>query len=274
MNTGLVNVTNIVENLINFLPSLISALVIFLLTLVGAGFVRRWVRKALVRRQTTARISQLLAKVAYWSVIVIGLISALQQVGFNLTAFLTGVGIVGFTVGFALQDVSKNFISGVLLLIQEPFDIGDAIEISGIGGTVQMIDLRATQIKTFDGRIVLIPNADIFTSAITNYSKADSRRVDIQIGVAYGSDTELVRKTALEAIVSVTGLLADPAPQVLFNNFGGSTIDLSLYYWVDTKKSDPFTAKDEALLEINRAFNTAKIEMPYPTQRIMLKKDV
>jgi small conductance mechanosensitive channel len=274
MNSGLINLSNIVENLINFLPNIISAVVIFILTLVAAGFTRRWLRKFFSLRKMTLQVNQLLTKIAYWSVIIIGLITALQQVGFNLTAFLTGVGIVGFTIGFALQDVSKNFISGILLLIHEPFSIGEAINVAGFAGTVEMIDLRATQIKTFDGQIVLVPNADIFTSAITNYSRAANRRVELKVGVAYASDMELVRKSALEAIQGIDGLLSDPAPQVLFTDFGSSTMDLSIFYWVDTRKADYFAAKAEGLLAVLKTFNAAKIEMPYPTQQILLDKQV
>ena len=270
MDTELLDLASWLRSLVDFLPNVIAAIVLFILTLVLAGLVRRWVRKMLEERNTIPQISALLSKVAYWGTIILGLITSLQQVGFNLTAFLTGVGVVGFTVGFALQDVSKNFIAGILLLIQEPFEIGEQVEVASFTGTVRTIDLRATEIKTLDGKIVLIPNTDVLTQPITNYSRADSRRIHIQVGVAYGSDLATVRRTALEAITQLDELLHDPPPEILLNNFGPSTLDVSIYYWIDTKVVSVLKAIDHGITVINEAFGKAGIDMPYPTQRLMI----
>jgi len=253
------------------LPSVITALVIFIIFIYLAVVVRRALRLALQRRKMDLQVATLMTKVGYWTVIVLGTIIALQQVGFNVTAFLTGVGVVGFTIGFALQDVSKNFVAGLLLLIQEPFDVGDTIEVKDFIGSVLAIDLRATEMKTLDGRLVLIPNADVFTSPITNYTRAESRRIELKIGVSYEIDPEHVRSTALKAISTIPGLLEDPAPQVVFNNFGPSTFDLSIYYWIDTATTGVFPAQDNGLVAINRLFQEEGIEMPYPTQVVQVK---
>jgi small conductance mechanosensitive channel len=197
--------------------------------------------------------------------IVLAITIALQQVGFNLTAFLTGLGIVGFTIGFALQDVSKNFVSGLLLLIQQPFNIGETIEVTGFTGTVISINLRATEMHTLDGRVVLIPNADVFTNPITNFSRAVARRVALEVGVDYESDLEGVRQVAINAIGSVHGLLGTPPPQITFQAFGLSAIEMTVYYWIDTVQTDPATAKDEGLVAMKGAFARAGIHMPYPT---------
>ena len=255
------------------LPGIIAAVVIFLVSLYLAFLVSRAVTRSLRTRKASEQAVLLLTKISRYTVVIIGTIVALQQVGFNLTAFLTGLGIVGFTIGFALQDVSKNFISGILLLVQQPFEIGDAIKVADYAGSVVAVDLRATEIRSWDGTIVLIPNAAIFTNPITNYSRATSRRVDISVGVSYDSDLDFVRSTALRTIDSIPGLLREPAPSVLFQNFGGSTIDLTLYFWVDTKATDPFAAKDTGLVAINKAFQQAKIDMPYPTQTLLLQGD-
>jgi small conductance mechanosensitive channel len=261
----------LLTNLVTALPGVIAAVIIFLITLYLAALVGRAVSRSLQARAAGAQAVLLLSKISRYTIIVIGTIVALQQVGFNLTAFLTGLGIAGFTIGFALQDVSKNFISGVLLLVQRPFEVGDAIQVVGFTGTVVAVDLRATEICNLDGTAVLIPNSAIFTNPITNYSRATRRRVDISIGVSYDSDLELVRKTALQAVASAPGLLQEPSPSVLFQNFGGSTIDLTIYFWVDVQKSDPFAAKDIALVAVNSAFQQARIDMPYPTQTLLLK---
>ncbi len=261
-----------VEDFFLFLPSLIAALVIFILGLVAAGVVGSLVQRGLKRRNADPEIVILLTKITRWTMIILGTTIALQQVNFNLTAFLTGLGIVGFTIGFALQDVSKNFVAGVLLLIQQPFDIGDAIEVSDFVGTVLEISLRATEIRTLDGRHVFIPNGDVFTNPITNFTRAASRRAEVSVGVDYASDLEHVRQTAIAAVSGVKGLLQDPAPVVVYQNFGSTTIDFTLYFWVDNRESDPPSAQNEAIAAIKVAFEQAGIEMPFPTQTIQFKK--
>jgi small conductance mechanosensitive channel len=262
-----------INQFILFLPSLISAIVIFILTLIFAGLLSRLIRRGMERRKADPEVALLVTKIAYWSFLVLGIITALQQINFNLTAFLTGVGVVGFTIGFALQDVSKNFVSGILLLLQQPFDIGDAIEVAGIGGTVVSIDLRATLLHAFDGKVVMIPNADIFTSPITNYSRANVRRVDLNVGVSYDSDLERVRKTALRAVAPISGLCVEPTPQVFFQNFGSSTIDVLVRYWIDTSQTDPLSATDAGLVAVKTAFEQAGIDIPYPIQTVRLHQN-
>ena len=229
-----IKLTTVLQQLLvdflTLLPSLIAALVVFAVGLYIASIVRRLVRRSLERRTKNPQPITLLSQLSYWLVVIIVAAISLQMVGFNLTAFLAGLGIAGITIGFALQDVSKNFIAGVLMLIQQPFEIGEFIEIGSYSGTVEAIDLRATQVRTTDGKLVMIPNGEVMISPITNFSKAEKRRVAISTGVAYDSDPESVHQTATAAINGVEGLLSEPAPEVLFENFGGTTMDLTLYY--------------------------------------------
>jgi small conductance mechanosensitive channel len=254
---------------IDGIPGLIAAVVVIILTIWVAALVGRAVSVGLRRRSASEQATLLLTKTSRWTVLILGFVIALQQVGFNLTAFLTGLGIAGFTIGFALQDISKNFIAGIILLIQQPFSVGDAVQVTSIGGVVKVIDLRATEMHTWDGQVVLIPNATFLTNPITNFSRATRRRVDIPIGVDYNSDMETVRRTALEAVQGIAGRLEDPAPQILFQGYGDSTMDLTVFYWIDTTKTDPFVARDTGLLSIYAAFNRAGIHMPFPTQTLV-----
>jgi small conductance mechanosensitive channel len=261
----------LVVDFLSLLPSLIAALVVFAVGVYLASIVRRLVRKGLERRTKNPQPINLISQVVYYGVIIFVAAIALQMVGFNLTAFLAGLGIAGITIGFALQDVSKNFIAGLLMLIQQPFEIGETIEVIGFTGTVLSIDLRATILRTLDGRIVYIPNGELIVTPITNFSQAESRRIEITTGVAYESHPENVRQTALQAIEGIPGLLSDPAPNVRFTNFGGSTFDLSIYYWIDTSQTDVITAKDAGLEAIKAAFEETRIDMPYPAQTLYLK---
>lgn len=256
-----------------FLPELVSSIILFILSLYLGGVLSRVVRRGLEKREADPEVSLLVIKITRWSVVIIGTIAALNQIGFDLTAFLAGLGVVGFTVGFAIQDVSKNFIAGLLLLLQQPFDIDDVIEVAGFTGKVLTVNLRATEMRTLDGRLVLIPNADVFTNPIVNFTRAESRRVDITVGVAYGSDLEHVRRTAVEAVSNIEGVMVDPAPDVIFGNFGAATIDFTIYFWVDSAVNNPFAAMDAGVIAINSSFEKEGIEIPYPTQTILLKRE-
>jgi small conductance mechanosensitive channel len=270
------NISEVLQNMladfIASLPGVIAAMVVVVLTLIAAGWISSAVRRGMQARKSGHQPIRLVTKITYYSILIFGIVIALQQVGFNLTAFLTGLGVVGFTIGFALQDVSKNFVSGLILIIQQPFAIGDAIKVTDYGGTIVAIDLRSTEIHTWDGQVVIIPNSDFLTNPITNYSRASRRRVDLGIGVSYGSDLEQVRKIALGSLASVTGLLDNPPPKVQYEEFGASTINLTIYFWIDALQSDPFTAKDTAMVAIKAAFERNKIDMPFPTQRLLLQE--
>ncbi len=263
---------DMLADLITFLPRLIVALLIFVLSLYLAGLLARLIRTALTRRKADQEITLLIHQLTRWGIIILGAFTALQHIGFNVNAFLAGLGILGFTVGFALQDVSKNFVAGVLLLLEQPFDLGDVIEVSGFIGKVGAVEPRATELHTFDGQTVLIPNAEVFTSPIKNYSRYPKRRVDLTVGVAYGSDLAKVRQTVLDVVASIPGVVDDPPPRVVFNNFGASSIDFTVYYWVDIKTGDYLGAIDGAVTQIKAAFEEKGIEIPYPTRTVILEK--
>lgn len=267
----LLDLDALLVRLINFLPSLISALVIFFASLYLAGILGKAVRRGMARRQHNQELTEAITKLVRLAMIVLGATAALQTVGFNLTAFLAGLGIVGFTIGFALQDVSKNFVAGLLLLLQQPFNIGDVIEVKGFTGTVTDVDLRATVMRTIDGRVVMIPNADVFTNPIVNINRDPIRRASLNIGIAYGSNLEQVRRIGEETAASLPGVLPEPAPRLLFNKFGSSAIDLSLNYWVNVQETDFLTIQDTVLVAVEGAFSRAGIEIPFPTQVVYHK---
>lgn len=254
-----------------FLPDFVTALIIFVASLYAAGIASKFTKHALERRQTDGAFITLLVKIARYTIIGFGAFTALQQVGFNLTAFLTGLGIIGFTLGFALQDVSRNFVSGLLLLLEQPFDKGDDIKVVDYYGTVSKIDLRTTEIHTFDGQTVTIPNGDVFNSPITNYSRYPKRRMELEVGVAYGSDLELVRKAAMEAALSVPGLAKDQDPYVIFKSFGDSSIVLKIYCWINLAETGYFRTQDALVTGVDIAFRKYGISIPFPIRTVYLE---
>lgn len=267
--------TPIIERLLVFLPKLITALVIFLVGLYLSGLAGRAVKRTLNARDTDPELTLLLQRVAKWTIIILVTITALQRVDFNLTGFVAGLGIIGFTIGFALQDVSKNFVAGILLLLQQPFDIGDAIEVAGYSGTVKNVDIRATEIRTFDGLQVLIPNGDVYVKAIKNFSRAKRRRLELSVGVAYDSDLDIVTDTVSTALSSISGVITDdPAPVVVFKQFGDSSINLTAYFWIDLDQTGYSNAQDQSIKVIKKAFEATGIDMPFPMRTLQMPDNI
>ena len=251
-------------------PKLFGALVIFVLSLYVARLISNLLRRVLQRRRAPAGVVQLLSQLALWSIIVAGMITALQQF-VDVTAFLTGLGILGFTVGFALQDIMKNFASGVILLLQQPFHVGETIGVKGFDGTVLAIDLRSTEMRATDGRVVILPNADVLSNPIINYSRANQRRVELSFNLYHASEPSQVRRIVLDAIENVPGFVNEPEPVIVFNNLTDNAVELNVNFWVDVTKNDPFHAKDEVLLKVMSAFNKQGIEIPHPVQAVYSK---
>jgi small conductance mechanosensitive channel len=254
------------EAAIALLPRLVLALSILLVFLLMASLVAGFLRRRLLERGIDEALARVLSRIVRWSLLVLGTVVALDQVDFDVTTFVTGLGVVGFTLGFAFQDISKNFVAGLLLLIQQPFRIGDLIEVDGHLGTVTDIDLRTTVLRSNDGLTIFIPNGEVYTSALTNYSHLPTRRVEIEVGVAYDTDLDRVRRVAIEAMRALPTVHSEPAPEALFHSFGGSSIDLTLRCWTNSPQREFLATRDAAVEAIQRAFVSAGIEIPYPTQ--------
>ena len=256
-----------VEGFILGIPNLITALVIFIASIYLARILRNILRRVLNKRKAPAGVTHILAQLTFWTIIVVGSITALQRF-FNVTAFLAGLGILGFTIGFALQDVMKNFASGIILLLQQPFHVGESIGVKGFDGTVTEIDLRSTEMRATDGRIIILPNADVLANAIINYSRANQRRVDLSINLSHAAEPDSVRAILLDAMKSVEGFLSTPEPMIAFDKLTNSALELNANFWVDVTKSDPARAKDAVLLKIRSAFRDKGIEIPHPVQAV------
>ena len=248
-------------------PKLLTALVIFVISLYFARLISNVLRRVLQRRRAPAGVVQLLGQLVLWSIIVAGTITALQQF-FEVTAFLAGLGILGFTIGFALQDIMKNFASGVILLLQQPFHVGETIGVKGFDGTVLAIDLRATEMRAADGRVVILPNADVLANPIINYSRANERRVEFSLNLSHTSEPRTVQEIVLEAIQKVEGYVDTPEPVIVFNSITDHALELNANFWIDVTKNDPLHAKDTVLLNVKSEFSEQGIEIPHPIQAV------
>lgn len=261
---------DLLTQIIEFLPTLGLGIGLFLLMLWISSLVARRIRKPLERRDVDPELIVLLQLLTKWGLRVLGFVIAVEIItSGTLGSLIAGIGVAGFTIGFALQDIAKNFIAGILLLLQQPFNIGDAIEVGDYAGTVLKITLRTTEIRTWDGRYVLIPNGDVYVSPLVNFSKAPNRRIEITVGIDYDSDLNKVTRTAMEAIKEIPGLIDDPEPSILFGTFSDSSIDFTAYCWVDTEQTGLADAVDAGIRLIREAFRREGIEIPFPTRTIL-----
>lgn len=277
MNQVYQNLTDVFDQwwqgFVDNLPSIIAGLLIFLVSVYLASLLSRMAGRVLERRQKDKELNILITRLVRWTVISLGIIIALEQAGQDVTALLTGLGILGFTVGFALQDVSANLVSGILLLFEQPFDIDDSIEVAGYAGSVKSINLRATEMLTWDGLLVLIPNREVFTNSITNYTRISQRRIALSVGVGYDSDLTQVEEIALMAVRDLEGTKEDPAPFFLVDSFGDSAINTTVYYWIDTNKESYPGMTNSGAVAVKKAFDAAGIDIPFPIRSVRLEKE-
>jgi small conductance mechanosensitive channel len=262
MDQILAQLNNYWIGFVKLIPDLIFALIELLVGVILAKLVARTVRRGMESSKVDQQATLLVTQIVYYSILAVTVVTALAQVGVNVAALIAGLGIAGFTIGFALQDVSKNFIAGILLLIQKPFRVGDTIEVSGYTGKVSLIDIRATELVTLDGRIVIIPSGEVYTNAIVNFSRAVQRRVEFQIGISYQNDLDQAKQVALRTLASLVGALPEPSPQANFQAFGNISVQLLLSFWVDPKQSDLLFMKDQAVKAVQLAFEQAGVEIP------------
>lgn len=214
-----------------------------------------------------------LSKLLKYLLYAIGGIIILSQLGIEITPFIASLGIAGIAIGFAAKDTLSNLMAGFFILIDRPFARGDRIQVGSFTGEVVDIGLRTTKIQTPDHTFVIIPNEKVVINEVTNYALPDSRlKVMIKFGVAYGSDVEKVKKTVTEVAKKSQSVLKDPEPQVFFKEFADSSLNFLLVAWINSFK-DQLKITDELNTGVYNALNKEKIEIPFPTQTVYLRKE-
>jgi small-conductance mechanosensitive channel len=236
------------------------------LLIVVAGFVlARLVSLALQRvlkEKSSPHVTMLIQRGAFYLIISLFIVTALQQLGFNLGILLGAAGILTIAVGFASQTSMSNLISGLFLIGERPFAIGDLIKIGDTVGEVLAIDLLSVKLRQFDNTYVRIPNETIIKSEVRTLTKFPIRRIDLQLGVAYKEDIARVHQLLLEVADQNPLCLEEPAPLFLLQGFGDSAIEFQFSVWV--KKEEYLNLKNSIQLEIKVAFDQAQIEIPFP----------
>ena len=202
------------------------------------------------------------------------LIIILKHFNYDILSLVTALGIGSLAIGMAAKDTLANMISGFTLMIDRPFRIGDRIQLSGGQiGDVQDIGLRSTKIKTLDNQLLIIPNSDLCNNLLTNQAFPDIRvKGRINVGVAYGSDVEVVKRVLLSTALEIEEVLREPAPEAFFTSFGDSSLQMALFFWVDDySRLLPITDRINSLI-LTRLSETG-ITIPYPTHSVIMHKD-
>ena len=200
----------------------------------------------------------------------LGIVMALSILGVSATSLAVVFGAMSIGIGFGLQNIFNNFISGIILLLERPIQVGDAIEIGGVWAEVKKINIRATIVQTFDNASLIIPNSEFISSQVTNWSfKEPSLRRKVSVGVAYGSDVELVRKTLLEIAGQTANVMKKPKPDVMFDDHGDSALIFTLRYWTTIKYY--YITSTDIRFAIDRLFKERDIEIAFPQRDIHIR---
>ncbi len=243
--------------------------VTILLVAVVAGLVSRAIlRRAVANGRADNFLGDLVGRLVNYLFLTFGVIYALEVLGIAIGPILGALGIVGIAVAFAFQDILENFVAGIILQLQRPFNRGDEIVSAGHEGKVLAIDARTITMATPDGDTVRIPSAEVLKNPIVNHSQRGKRRTTVMVGVAYDSDLDRVTEVALDALAGVDELFRSPPPEVLVGNFGPSSIDVVIRYWHEPSIDDEWSARDLTTRAVMKAFRAEGISIPFP-QRVL-----
>jgi small conductance mechanosensitive channel len=260
-------IARLLETIAVTLPRTLAALVVLLIVWGVAAGVRRAVRAGVPSVIRDKTIQSLVRQVSYYTVWVVGILVALDAFGFNPQTFVTGLGLTSVALGFALKDIVSNLVSGVLLQALRPFDLGDQIVVGATEGSVEEINLRATHIRTYDGRLVLVPNGEIFTSRVTNNTAAPLRRGSVEIYLDYGQDVSHAISVAQRTTQDTPGVAPTPATYARVRNLDTAGMMLEVRFWTDSQRSDFMTTSCAVRLAVMLALKQAGIALPNTSPR-------
>jgi small-conductance mechanosensitive channel len=261
---------NLIAQGVALIPAILIALVVLGITWYAANVVRRLTRAAgrrILKNQSLRMLMVQTAYVAAWSVgILVACVLAFP--GLALGDIIGLLGLSSVAIGFAFQDIFKNFLAGILLLLQEPFRLGDQIIVEGYEGTVEEIAIRSTQIRTYQGERVVIPNASVFTNAVQVRTAFSYRRTDLEIGVDYNTPLPKAVETLLDAVSQVPGVSSKPEPEIDILGFGESSIDMVVRYWTESDKPSVRRTQTKVAIALKAACDRANINIPYPIRTL------
>jgi small-conductance mechanosensitive channel len=260
------------NGLIVMLPNILLAVIVFTIFFFAGRALKSLVRRLTRKHRQARSLGLVLGRLSQGIIILVGLFVALSIVipSFKAGDLVQLLGISGVAIGFAFRDILQNFLAGILILLTEPFEIDDQIVFKNFEGTVENIQTRATTIRTYDGRRIVIPNSELFTNAVTVNTAFENRRLEYDVGIGYGDNIDQAKELMLEAVYSVDEVLTDPAPDVLVMELAESTVNIRVRWWINPpRRADALDSRDKVLTAIKKKLTANGIDLPFPTQQIL-----
>lgn len=257
-------------NFMALLPSFVLGCLLFVVFIFIARIIKALVQHLNARRHYN--LALVMGRLAQWSVLLFGLLVSVTVAfpAFTPANLISALGITGIAVGFAFKDIFENFMAGILILATEPFRIDDQIVFGNFEGTVERIETRATMIRTYDGRRVIIPNAELFKGSFMVNTAYDSRRLEYDIGIGTNDDIQLAKSIMLDVVRQDEGVLPEPAPDALVISYGESGINIRLRWWITPpRRADALDIQDRVLEKVKNALIASGIDLPFPTRQIL-----
>lgn len=249
--------------------SVLGAIVLLVIGYVAAGIVERSVRRGAARiRGFDETLQRFFSKVARWGVLALVLVMVLSQFGVQTASIIAALGAVGLAIGLALQGTLQNVAAGIMLLVLRPFRAGEYITAGGVSGTVVEIGLFATELKSWTGLFVLAPNAQLWNSAVVNFTRNEHRLEEISVGIGYGDDLRKAGAILLDIARDDPRVLADPAPKAFVKDLADSAVIVTLRYW--TASADWFDTARELTAAAKLGFDAAGISIPFPQREVRM----
>jgi potassium efflux system protein len=248
-------------------------LIEIVLVLIAFFIISRVLRKILKRRilprfKLAEGAQFVILRLIHYVLVVIGVFLAINLVGIQMTSLAVIFGLLGVGIAFGLQNITSNFVSGLILLFERPVNVGDYIEVGGAMGKVQSINMRSTTVITRDNITLIVPNSSFIADTVTNWSVGDPKiRINVPVGVAYGSDTELVKRLLLEVAENHPDVLKDPKPDVLFREFADSSLNFDLRIWI-LNPMGRFKTISDINYAVDNAFREHNITIPFPQRDV------
>lgn len=251
------------------LPILGIAIVVGVVGVVVALLFATLAQRGLRRAMADPVAAGLLGRILRVLAVVAALLLALAIAGVEVGPALAGLGLAGLALAFALQGILENFIAGLILLARKPFRAGDQIVTNDYEGTVQDIDMRVTKLVDYDGRLIHIPNVDVYTKPLTNLTRRGKRRTRVTVGVDYRDDHDAARRVIRKAVEAVEGVLGDPAVEVLLTELADSSVNFEVRYWTKPDIGSVRNTQDAVLSAAKRAIEDAGMSIPWPIRTLV-----
>ena len=262
----------LLRDIVGNLPSLLGAIVVIGITWGVAKGVRYIAYTWAKQTEGDSNTELLIGRLSYGGVWVVGFVIALGVMGLDFGTLLGALGLTSVAIGFSLKDVLSNYISGVILLAARPFRINDQVVIGEYEGTITQIQLRATTIKTYDGRVVYIPNQEVFQASIINNTASPRRRSSVMVGIDYGENISEAITLVNKVLENIEEVETEPHPDVLVSELAASTVNLEIRFWVDSRRSGFLATTSKVAQAVKEALEAANIDMPTDIYTLILRE--